>query len=254
MAKTQDPKSVTKRETTEIEITKSLGAFDGVTGFEDADSQSFATPFLRILQPNSPQLMDDSESYIEGSKPGFFFNNVTNEVYGKEIVVIPFKFERLFVEWKPDRGGFVALHDVEDGERLSNPTSRFGERIGKNNENSFQETHTFYFLISEREEEGPIIFPLSLTGIKHSRKWMSMAKMLRLPDGGPAALFSSEYTMTTLLNENEQGRWYQIGNKAALGVTRKNWISEDQLEAVRQAIKMFSREKLRESFEKSADF
>jgi hypothetical protein len=223
-----------------------------VTGFEGADFSSYATPFLRILQQNSPQLLEDAENHIEGAKAGLFFNTVTNEVYGKSIKVIPIKFERLFIEWRPNRGGFAGMHDVDHAMRISevNPKNNL-QRINVETGNDLQDTHTFYLLIVGEEEKGPIVFPLTSTGMKHSRKWLSMAKLLRLPSGNPAPLFSSTYELTTLVNENEQGRWYQIGDKSKTGVERVDWITTEQYERVKEALDMF--DSIKERLQKEAE-
>ena len=163
------------------DITSRLASFEGLpSGFEGTDADSFAKPFLTIIQPTSPQLVEDSDAFIEGAKPGMFFNTLTRELYGKAVKVISFKFERVYLEWKPDQGGFVGVHTIKEGEALSAPTAQFGKRIGRNNDNEFVETHTHYLLIAGREDEGPIIFSLASSGIKHSRKWLSNAKMVTM--------------------------------------------------------------------------
>ena len=229
---------VTKKEESAIDVFTEMGASE-VTGFEGADFESFATPFLRILQSNNPQVLEDTDNFIPDSKPGFFFNTVTNALYGRSVEVIPVRFERMFVEWRPNREGFVAMHGVEEGLSISDPGKVFGSRIHKETENILQDTHTFYLLIAGRETDGPIIFPLSSTGIRHSRKWMSMAKMLRLPNRKAAPLYSSIYKLTTVINENDSGRWYQIGDRSKTAIERIGWINAEQLEYVTSVMAMF---------------
>ena len=223
-----------------------------VSGFEGADFSSYATPFLKILQQNSPQLMEGSEGHIPEGKAGLFFNTVTNHVYGKTVQVIPVKFERLFVEWRPNRGGFAGMHDVASAMKISdvNPKNNL-MRINMETGNDLQDTHTFYLLIVGHEEEGPIVFPLTSTGMKHSRKWLSMAKLLRLPSKKPAPLFSSVYELITLVNENDQGRWYQIGDKSKTGIERIDWITIQQYAYVTEALSMF--DLIKEKLQKEAE-
>ena len=47
-------------------------------GLEGADKDSFATPFLAVLQAQSPQVVDAT---IEGIKAGLFINSITNELF-----------------------------------------------------------------------------------------------------------------------------------------------------------------------------
>lgn len=244
-------KQVAKKEKSEVAIFEQM-AQAPTTGFEGADFESYATPFLRILQQNSPQVLEDTDNYIPDAKPGYFFNTVTNALYGKTVNVIPVRFERLYIEWKPDRGGFVAIHSVEEGAEISHPGETFGSRIHKETGNVLQDTHTFYVLIAGREEEGPLVLPLTSTGIRHSRKWMSMAKMLRLPNRAPAPLYSSVYKLSSILNENDQGRWYQIGDRSKTAIERVDWITQDQFMFVKEVVTMF--DQIRKNLAKSAGF
>ena len=51
------------------------------TGLEEASSNDFAIPFLRVIQAMSPQLKKSDGKYIDGAGQGMLFNTVTNEVY-----------------------------------------------------------------------------------------------------------------------------------------------------------------------------
>ena len=87
-------------------------------GYEEADRDAFAIPFLSILQSGSPQCKKSEGEYIEGAQEGMFFNTVSNEVVDPEKVpcyLIPCHYSRAFVEWQPREtgGGFVAQHSVE---------------------------------------------------------------------------------------------------------------------------------------------
>ena len=48
---------------------------DEGTGLEEATADDFATPLIRILQPQNPQQMEASDKYIPGAKAGMFWNN-----------------------------------------------------------------------------------------------------------------------------------------------------------------------------------
>ena len=65
-------------------------ANDAGRGMEEADKDSYAIPFLAILQGLSPQI----ES-VEGARPGMICNTITNELF-KECLVIPCYYQRRF--------------------------------------------------------------------------------------------------------------------------------------------------------------
>ena len=75
---------------------------DSGAGIEQADSSSFAIPFITMLQAQSPAVVDET---VEGAKAGLFINSITNELYVK-VSVIPTYYQRRFLRWSPrSKGG-----------------------------------------------------------------------------------------------------------------------------------------------------
>jgi len=72
--------------------------------------------------------------------------------------------------------------------------------------------------------DGPIVFPLSKTGIKHAKNWNTQLMMTKLPNGKRAPFFSSVWKLSTVLNKNEQGSWYQVGERKT-AITRTRFIT-----------------------------
>ena len=56
-------------------------------GFEDTTQDDVTIPRLAIAQALSPQVTDGDPRRIEGLKPGDLFNSVTQQNYGKEVIV-----------------------------------------------------------------------------------------------------------------------------------------------------------------------
>ena len=115
----------TGTKSTTASATDFFDAEDGREGFEDIDSSTIAIPFLRIAQQLSPQLNERKPEYIPGLAHGDFFNSVTKDVYGKEMEIVVAKFEHVYVEWLPDRGGLV-----QENPRLAVEPNRHGSRVG----------------------------------------------------------------------------------------------------------------------------
>lgn len=93
---------------------------DAGGGFESADRDAYAVPFISILQSGSPQVKRSDGAYIKGAEEGMFYNSVTQEVQsGEEVVsegdrkgkpggllVVPCYYKRSFTRWAPrDSGG-----------------------------------------------------------------------------------------------------------------------------------------------------
>lgn len=193
-------------------------------GFDNITTEDRSIPFLRVLQPLSPQIEEDSEEHIPGAKPGMFFNTVTNKLYGMEINLIPIRFQKVWLEWQPNRGGLVDRHEPGSIEvdRTDFSTWKYGENI-------IQETFMFYCLIADNLEDGPIIFPLQSTGIKHAKNWNSMIIMTKLPNGKQAPYFSSVWHLEVEKYKNDKGTYYQIGGKKS-HITRERFITEKEFQ------------------------
>src|SRR4030066_1543838 len=79
-------------------------------GTENIAMDDMKTPFLVILQQNSPQCVKGNSAYVKGAEAGFFFNSLTQKIYGPEIEFIPLCVIKEWLEWKPNRGGFAGKH------------------------------------------------------------------------------------------------------------------------------------------------
>ena len=112
----EDKNEVAKAKTT------ALSTFDdtllsGGTGLEETTSEDFAIPFIRVLQPMSPQLQKQHGSYVAGASAGTLYNTVTGEAYDGEkgILIVPCAYNKKYIEWIPREkgGGLVnANHDI----------------------------------------------------------------------------------------------------------------------------------------------
>lgn len=241
--------AVAKKEEAALPISvEELEAFSGM-GFEGADKDSYAIPFLRILQPTSPQIDEEGPAYVQGAKAGMLLNTVTNELFGKEVSIIPVHYARDFVEWKPNRDGFVKSHGNDPS--ILNRIQQIDDNNNSilDNGNIIQDTRNHYVLLAERPELGPIILSLTSTGIRHSKKWMSLMTALRIPNSTKAApMFAGVWKVSTIRNSNDDGTWYQLGDKNTTGIEFEGWVNKEQLDAAMAARELIT------SGEASADY
>lgn len=190
---------------------------DSGSGFEEADQQSFAIPFVSILQSGSPQCKKSEGEYIKGAEEGMLFNSASDEVFDGEkgLLVIPCHYRRVFIEWKSrdDGGGFVAEHGVGDGEELLK-TCEIDEKNNRvlPNGNHLSDTRVHYCLLVNSEGEAePVVISMASTQIKKSRKWMTVMRQIRMHRADKSAfnppMYSHTYLLTTVPESNDQGSW-----------------------------------------------
>lgn len=212
-------KTTTKPDTKEVGFLEEHAG----EGFEGLTTEDFSMPFLKILQSLSPQVDEDADEYVQGAKPGMFINSVTNKLYGTTIKLIPIQYTRIWLEWSPNRGGLVGRHEPGSIQVDKSNFSKWTNADG----NIITDNHVFYCLNADHQDEGPMVFSVTSSGIKHAKNWNTQIMMTRLPSGSRAPYFSSVWELETVKNKNDQGSWYQIGEKSTR-VKRERFINSDE--------------------------
>jgi hypothetical protein len=187
---------------------------DTMEGFEQIDGSTISIPFIRILQKLSPQLDKQKPEYIEGAEEGQVFNTTTRDVYGNEFRCIVLRFEHIYIEWKPNRGGFVKYHSVENAERLAEDTSVFGNwRVNDptkkpEERNILQENYVYMILVEGHENEGPVVLSLASSMLKTAKVWNRLMTTHVMENGEKARPYYLIWRMKTEYKKNDKGTWY----------------------------------------------
>ena len=188
--------------------------FDGdtMTGFEQITSSTMAIPFLRVTQMLTPVVNKTKPEYIEGAEPGMFFNTVTNALYGKEIRAIALTFEHFYIEWEPDRGGFVDRHSPEHAEEIAADKSQFGKWKTANG-NELQENYAYLVVLEDHTDEGMLVLPLASSNIKAAKEWNRLMTTHVLPNGQLAKPYYLTWKLSLESRENNKGAWFAVNIK-----------------------------------------
>lgn len=196
-----------KDETENLPVDASM--FEGMdTGFEGTGSDTFKTPFIKILQAMSPELKRNDPKYIEGAQQGQFCNTATNEV-SDTIEIIVLKIEHVLVSWKPNRGGFVGRYPK--GDEASIVSKQEGMKKWDSEGNEVIDTIEFYCL-DARNPGSVFILPLSTTSLKYAKNLATRMRLLRV-NGKPAPVtWAGIWKLGTVEESNDKGSWFTIGN------------------------------------------
>lgn len=193
---------------------------DAGKGSQNVTSDDTQTPIISILQANSPQCKRSDGKYISGAVEGMLYNNVTNEIYNGDegITIVPCFFEKVFIEWKPARGGLVAIHPATTP--LKNqvtmvPSSENPDKLVPvlPSGNLLIETNQHYVLLLK--EDGsfePAVLALSSSALKTSRTLNTLIKQVKRQkaDGSyynPAS-YINQYKLTTTPRQNGEYSWF----------------------------------------------
>lgn len=200
------------------------------------DPNEVGIPFLYILQDLSPQVKKRDEAYIEGAEVGDIYNNVTKEVIPASVGIdwIEVGFEAAQVEWKPNRGGFVAKHPhdtplknelrmMQDGDKMV-PTLPSG--------NTLTETKYHYGLYRRSGSTDPwqaAVIGMASTMIKNSRELEGMKKRLCIPGTQKMApSFAVYYQFQTTLVAKNNNEWF------VWKIAQGTWVTSEEYAVARE--------------------
>jgi hypothetical protein len=199
---------------TEAEVPMIVGMdfeTDSGAGFEGADSQSFAIPYLVILQKGSPQVDEDDGKFMKDAKVGMFFNTVSQALYDS-VTVCPAYYQRMLVEWVPRDagGGFRGAHHPSSIDLNTLERDDSG-RFRMENGNALADTrYHFVLIVNDDGSTEPCVISLTSTQIKKSKQWMTQMNSLKVTGKkGPYTppMSSHLYTVTSVKEENDKGSW-----------------------------------------------
>lgn len=201
---------------------------DDVKGYEGLDMSTMAIPFIRVIQALSPQLKKNKPEFIAGAEVGDVCNSITGKTYALPLKVVVGKFERLFIEWKPSRGGYVAAHNPETVE--NNPKFTMNEKyqlVDPSTGNEFIDTYMYYVLLPDYMEDGICIMSMSSTQLKEARKLNRLLMTTYIPGTTRKALpHFMVWDFNTIEMSNDKGDWYTPNFKF------NTFVSQEQLDYV----------------------
>lgn len=219
-----------------VAISAAAFAEDAGAGMENTSQESFAIPFLLILQKGSPQVDEAGPGpLVEGAKAGMLYENVTGRLIdGKTgVTIIPCAYRRVFLRWGArgsENSGFkgellpeevASLRSqgkiIELDNQLYFPDEDGTIRRGKDGKvmcDKVSDTRNHYVVILDDATGGwaNALISLTSTQIKKSKGLMSAIASVKVP-GGPSGMFTPPtfanlVKMTTVPESNDKGNWF----------------------------------------------
>lgn len=220
-------KAIEKAKTKELAtVDPNMFADDAGKGMEGTDKDSYAIPFITLLQGLSPQL-----ETVEAAKPGLFINTITNEI-SKTLRVVPCAFQRRYLRWAPrsSGGGFKGEYDPVEVETGKVPGVRKVDNVylcdAPENATLFdKDGHPLFdrlndtrnhFVLAESADGvwKPALISLSSTQIKKSKRWMARIGGIEMKDAKGKVFvppsFSHVYVLSAVKEENNKGSWWSF--------------------------------------------
>jgi hypothetical protein len=178
-------------------------------------------PLVYLLQSNSPQTQKGNEKFVKGATGGaIWLRNApegANVFDGEDgIEFQPCHFSVCWIEWQPNRGGFVARHPSRPEAAVLVDVERDDGTIGKRwqmpNGNTVAESREYagfvYSRDGERADDMAYTIPFGGTNLTVAKQWMSSMRSEKLPSGERAPLFANKFLLKTKLRQRGKFSWF----------------------------------------------
>ena len=219
---------------------------DAGAGFENVSAEDFSIPFIALLQKGSPQCDVDSDSYIEGVKPGMFWDSGAQQILeaggkpAETIKVTPIHYDRKFVQWRDreDGGGFVAAHDagadvVKQARR--DDRGRFQLPDGTH----LADTRQFFVMLwdADMATARPALISMTSTQIRTARQWMTRMSDFKVQGKGgrfTPPMFGQIWELGSVAQSNASGTWrgWRIGEPQLVTEPEVYQAAKDMRDAI----------------------
>lgn len=227
MAKPQAAKkpttAVAKKQSTEIVGFDPMA--DAGMGMEGTTAESFAIPFISVLQKISPQCEETDAAYVDGAKAGMLFESVSKALFDgkKGVSFIQCAYRRTFLRWSPrgaEGGGFKGEYapevvaEMRENGKLVEFEGKLWFPLEDGSINTKRcdfvaDTRNHYLLLLNGDHPRECLLSLTSTQIKKSKALMSLLANKKV-GGVMKPTFATVIRATTAIESNDKGTWHGI--------------------------------------------
>jgi len=234
-AKTATPsksREVATSESFDISTDRPTFIKEGNRGAENVTHSDLVIPRLEIVQSLSPARNKSHPDYIPGAEEGVLYNNVTREIYGESVVVVPVYFTKEWLIWK-DRskgGGFRGAYPTkaEADDAILSLKDKDGKAENPDDFTALDTAQHFCLLVGPKSLQ-QVVLSMSKSKMKVSRKWNSLIAL----SGDDS--FARAYLVESVDDKNQQNQDFKN-----IKISVKGYVSEQIYAAAEKAYKTFS--------------
>jgi len=209
-----------KKTTAVANIMADFEAHSGA-GMDQIGAEDMQIPFLRVLQPMSPQLNEQEPVYIEDASAGDLYNSVTGQFWKRKegVYVIPFGYTVKYLEFLPkdpgssSKGGMVGELNANDPDIHRTTRNGAVEILPSGNELIRSHQHLVVVVDPKTGASHTAICDLKKTGIKVSKRWNTMMRMVQYEGkNGPfnPPMWGTVWKVTGVQESNDYGSWFNL--------------------------------------------
>lgn len=190
-------------------------------GRENVGAEDLVIPRLEIVQDLSPARKKSDPNYIEGAEEGMLYNNVTRELYGQSVVVIPVGYVKEWLLWKDRKkgGGFGgAFPNEQDAKRAIDLLEDADDWA------AIDTGQQFCVLVKPDGSLEEIVVSMAKSKAKVSRKWNSLIRIAN------ADSFARAYKLSAVQDQNKNNeKFYNFGVAPAGFPTESAYVKAERM-------------------------
>ena len=184
-------------------------------GVENLGVEDIQIPFMRILQPLSPQLIKQDAKFIKGASAGDIFNTVTGQYWDADegVTIIPCAYEIKFLEFQLRESGGGFLGEIDPNSQDVRKAQRNGphEMLPSGNEL----VRVAQFLVVAVGADGvtqQMILDMKKTQMKVAKQWNTRRAGMKImhPEKGlfTPPMWATVWNIKTVQESNDKGSWF----------------------------------------------
>ena len=211
------------------ELPEYLRGKSGARGAENVTTDDMVIPRIELVQALSPARNKKDAAYIEGAEEGMLFNNVTRELYGESVTVIPVYYTKQYLVWKDRKSGGGGSNGFRGAFASKSLADDAIAALGEDGLEAI-DTAQHFVLVGSGSQWLEAVVSMAKSKMKVSKRWNSLMRL------SGHDCFSRAYKLHSVTETNARNESYFNFGIAPLGFVPKEVYdrAEKLYETIRQ--------------------
>lgn len=198
-------------------------------GAENVTTDDMIIPRIELVQSLSPVRKKTDPAYIDGAEEGMLFNNVTRELYGEGVVVVPVWYTKQYLVWKDRKSGGGGSNGFRGAFASKSLADDAIAALGEDGLEAI-DTAQHFVLVNFQGKWQEAVISMAKSKMKVSKRWNSLMRL------SGADCFSRAYKLSAATETNARNESYFNFNVTPLGFVSKDVydLAEKLYETIRQ--------------------
>lgn len=191
-----------------------LKGMAGNRGAEEVGAGDVIIPRVELVQALSPARNKKDAAYIEGAEEGTLFNNVTRQLYGESVIVVPVYYSKQYLVWKDRKSGGGGSNGFRGAFASKDLAEAAISKLGEEGLEAI-DTAQHFVLVRTGDEWQEAVVSMAKSKAKVSKRWNSLIRLA----GGDS--FSRAYKLHSVTETNARNESYYNFNVTSLGFVKE---------------------------------